>query len=370
MIMPITGSVIIFLSLFLHLDNPKTPVWAGLKAVDWTGTIAIVGGTLMLLLGLQFGGVSYPWDSATVICLLVFGIFTIGLFVINEWKYAKYPITPIRIFSKRSNVATIGVCFFHGLVFMSASYFLPLYFQTVLGASPLLSGVYLLPWALSFSIASYATGIIIKKVGKYLPLLYFGLVIMILGFGLFIYLPSSRSFSKIFLFQIVAGIGTGPIFNTPLVALQAMVEPRDIATATSTFFFARILSSAISVVIGNVVFQNEMRKQQPALLAALGPAIAGELTGSDVANVRVLDGLPLAQQHVARVAFWHSLKTMWIMYVSLAAVTLFVSLFMVQQKLSTQHITVKTGLKAEEENRRQEMAQHNNGDGANDLEKA
>ena len=48
-------------------------MWEGLKAVDWLGSLTIVGGTLMLLLGLEFGGVARPWDSATVICLIVFG---------------------------------------------------------------------------------------------------------------------------------------------------------------------------------------------------------------------------------------------------------------------------------------------------------
>lgn len=168
----------------------------------------------------------------------------------------------------------------------------------------------------------------------------------------------------------MAGIGTGPIFNTPLVALQAMVEPRDIATATSTFFFARILSAAVSVVIGNAVFQNEMQKKQPALLAALGPAVASDLSGgSAAANVRLLGDLPSSQQHVARTAFRDSLRTMWIMYVALAGATLIVSLFMVQQKLSTQHVATKVGLKAEEANRNHDRARNKTAGGTADLEK-
>jgi hypothetical protein len=95
-LVPITGTVFILLCIFLHLDSPKTPVWAGLKAVDWLGSLTIVGGTLMLLLGLEFGGVTFPWDSATVTCLIVFGVFVSCLFILNEWKFARYPIMPIR----------------------------------------------------------------------------------------------------------------------------------------------------------------------------------------------------------------------------------------------------------------------------------
>ncbi|KAK5173948.1 hypothetical protein LTR16_011599, partial [Cryomyces antarcticus] len=139
----------------------------------------------MLLFGLEYGGVSHPWGSATVICLIVFGLVTIGLFVVNEWKFAKYPIMPLRLFKYRSNIAALLVCFCHGFVFIAGSYYMPLYFQAVLGATPLLSGVYLLPFALSLSFASAGTGIFIRKTGKYLPPIWFGMAWMTLGFGLF-----------------------------------------------------------------------------------------------------------------------------------------------------------------------------------------
>jgi MFS family permease len=51
--LPITGAAIIGIFFFLHLDNPRTPVWDGLKAIDWLGSLSIVGSTLMLLLGLE-----------------------------------------------------------------------------------------------------------------------------------------------------------------------------------------------------------------------------------------------------------------------------------------------------------------------------
>jgi len=150
----------------LDLQTPKTPLWEGLKAIDWLGALTIVGGTLMFLFGLEFGGVTHPWNSPTVICLIVFGVFTIGLFVLNEWKLARYPIMPLRLFKYRSNIAALGVCWLHGFVFIASSYFLPLYFQAVLGASPLLSGVYLLPIAIALSISSAGTGIFIRKTGR------------------------------------------------------------------------------------------------------------------------------------------------------------------------------------------------------------
>lgn len=195
-------------------------------AVDWLGSLTMVAGTIMLLLGLEFGGVSFPWSSATVICLIVFGAVTIGLFFIIEHRIAPYPLMPLDLFSKRSNLAALGVCFFHAYVFISASYFLPLYFQAILGATPILSGVYLLPTALSLSILSAITGVFIRKTGQYLPMIYFGMFMMTVGFGLFIDLGPHSSWAKIIIYQIVAGIGVGPNFQATLIALQSLVPVR------------------------------------------------------------------------------------------------------------------------------------------------
>jgi hypothetical protein len=309
----------------------------------------------MLLLGLEFGGVIYPWSSATVICLIVFGILIAGLFVLNESKLARYPVMPLRIFKYRSNIAALGVCFCHGFVFIAGTYYLPLYFQAVLGATPLLSGVYLLPFALSLSFVSGATGVFIKKTGKYLPPIWFGFVVMALGFGLFIDLPLRANWAKIILYTIVAGIGVGPNFQSPLLALQTMVEPKDIATATATFGFTRNLSTSISVVIGGVVFQNEMQKRYAGLVEAVGPSVASALSGGSAgASVGIVSMLPAAQRDIARRAFHESLRIMWIMYVAFAALGMLVSLLIAQNVLSKEHGVVRTGLAEQERARKEE----------------
>lgn len=221
--LPLDGCAFFIILFVLDLHTPKTPLWQGLKAVDWLGSLTMIAGTIMVLLGLEFGGITFPWKSATVICLLVFGVITIGLFFVVEHRLAPYPLMPLDLFSKRSNLAALGVCFFHAFVFISGSYFLPLYFQAVLGATPILSGVYLLPTALSLSFLSAFTGVFIRKTGQYLPCIWFGLIFMVAGFGSFIDLDVHSSWAKIIIFQIIAGIGVGPNFQSPLIALQSLV---------------------------------------------------------------------------------------------------------------------------------------------------
>ncbi|KAI4217293.1 MAG: hypothetical protein LQ351_000602 [Letrouitia transgressa] len=347
--LPFDGIAFLIILFYLNIETPKTPLVAGVKAIDWLGSITIVGGTVMFLLGLEYGGVSYPWTSATVICLIVFGIITIGLFLLNEWKVAIYPVIPLRLFKYRSNIACLAVSFCHGFVFISGAYFLPLYFQAVLGASPILSGVYTLPFVFTLSLVSAAVGIVIKKTGQYLPSIWFGMSFMVIGFGLYIVLPDHKEWSRIIIFQIIAGAGVGPNFQAPLIALQTRVQPHDIATATSTFGFIRNLATSISVVIGGVIFQNEMAKRASTLRASLPSNIASALSGGSAgASTEIVQHLPAAQKAVANRVYTLSLRTMWIFYVVVAAIGLIASLAIGKRKLSRQHEIQKQGLEAQE----------------------
>ncbi|KAL8899695.1 MAG: hypothetical protein Q9207_006064 [Kuettlingeria erythrocarpa] len=356
--LPLDGVAFVIIFLFLDIETPKTPLLAGLKAIDWLGSVTIVCGTIMFLLGLEYGGVSHPWTSPTVLCLIIFGLVTIGLFFINEWKLAVYPVMPLRLFRYRSNLAAFAVCFCHGTTFIAGAYFLPLYFQAVLGASPILSGIYTFPFVLSLSFVSAAVGVMIKRTGQYLPPIWFGMFVMTLGFGLYIDLKEYPSWSRIIIYQIIAGIGVGPNFQAPLIALQTMVKPRDIATATATFGFTRNIATSISVVIGGVIFQNGMSKRQGRLLAALPPDTARLVGGGSAgAATEIVKNLPPEQKRVADQVYTESLRTMWIYYVVIAAVGLAVSLLIQRQQLSNVHEVQKQGLAGQEEERLKDEAE-------------
>ena len=114
--LPVCGVAFILLLVFLDVHNPRTPVIDGIKAVDWWGSFAILGLTVMLLLGLDFGGNTFPWSSAKVICLIVFGALMSLVFIYCEKRLAKYPLMPLGVFKTRSNIACFLVDFTHGVV--------------------------------------------------------------------------------------------------------------------------------------------------------------------------------------------------------------------------------------------------------------
>lgn len=268
----------------------------------------------MLLLGLHLGGTHSPWHSPTVVCLVTFGLVAGGLFALNEWKLATHPVIPLRLFATRSSAAAYAVCFFHAFAFLGVAYYLPLYFQSVLLASPLLSGVFLLPLIVSSSVSAALTGWYIQWSGKYVPAVLVGAAATTLGIGLLIDLEVDANWAKLATYQLIAGIGFGMNLEGPMLAVQAAVPGRDIGTATATMGFLRILATAVSIVIGGVVFQNEMIAKRDWLEERLGPDTARLLDGARAtASVEMVKGLPSEAQRIARQAFYESTRSMWIM---------------------------------------------------------
>lgn len=114
--LPISAATWLLLFFFLDVHNPRTRVSEGLRAIDWLGSLSILGLTVMLLLGLNLGGTVFPWSSAKVICLTVFGALMSICFIYVEKRLAQYPLMPLYLFSKPASIAGFLVGFLHGFV--------------------------------------------------------------------------------------------------------------------------------------------------------------------------------------------------------------------------------------------------------------
>jgi hypothetical protein len=345
---PADGVATLVILLFLDVHNPRTPFIEGIHSIDWLGSVTVAGATVMLLLGLQFGGVEYPWASATVICLIVFGVLTFVLFITTQFKLSPSPIMPFSIFGHISNLSALAVCFFDAFVFNSVAYFVPLYFQIVLGASPLESGTWMLALAIPLALFSASAGWIMEKTGRYLELLRGGLFLMTIGLGLYINFPAYISWPRIITFLVITGVGFGPNFHAPLIALQTRLQPKDVAAGTATFGFIRMLAGAFGVVLGQVIFQGQMQGHLSSLIAAGVPrSEAEQLAKGSAISVSARDVATAAWTPAVRLAKAESFSKMWILYAVFSFLGLLASLGIRRAKLSRDHEEFRTGIQSD-----------------------
>ncbi|KAI0010170.1 MFS drug transporter [Xylariaceae sp. FL0662B] len=345
--LPICGSAFVLLLLFLDVHNPHTKLGEGIMAVDWFGTISILAVTLLLLLGLDFGGAIFPWNSPKVICLIVFGTLMIGFFLFSEKRLAKYPLMPLSVFKNWSNNATFLVAFAHSMVSIGIEYYLPLFFQSVKQASPLRSGILIIPMMMVEAAADIIVGVLIHRTGRYREIVWVGGTLMTLGTGLYITFQTNTSIARIIGFEIIGGIGTALLFQTPMISIQNTVSQADTAAATATLGFFRNVATSLSIVLGGVVFQNSMTSRQSSLASAgLSESVLEALSGDQAAaNVEIVKSIQdAAQRQAVQDAFAWSLRNMFIMYTCVAAIAMMAGAFIKQQHLSTEHTETKTGI--------------------------
>lgn len=347
--LPVCAVTFVVLFFFLDVHNPRTKFRDGLMAVDWFGTVSILAVTLLLLLGLDLGGVTFSWDSPKVICLIAFGAAMIGFFLYSEKRLAKYPLMPLAIFKDWSNNAIIVVAFTHSIASFGAEYYLPLYFQSVKQASPLQSGLLILPMMITCATVDILSGVFMHQIGRYRELIWAGTTFLALGSGLYIMFGTDTTLATIIGFQIIFSIGMSLLFQTPTMALQSNVTQAETATATATLGFIRNLATSLSIVIGGAVFQNSMTLRVPSLAASgLGEVELEAFSGySAAANVDIMKSIDdPAQRQAVEDAFAWSIRNMFIMYTAIVAVGVVASAFIKQRHMSKEHTETKTGLQS------------------------
>ncbi|PYH43050.1 MDR family MFS transporter [Aspergillus saccharolyticus JOP 1030-1] len=248
---------------------------------DLVGFILFAPASIMLLLGLQYGGNHYAWDSATVIGLFVGAAAGFAVFAAWERRMgaeamipAHLVCNPIVLCSSLLSMATFGFT-------MTLSYYLPIYFQSVRGKSALVSGVDLLPNILSQLVMAVGSGVLISKWGYYLPWAILGAILSSVGNGLLATLGPHTSIPRWAGYQALVGFGRGAISQVPIIAIQATIPATSTSTAMAMMTCAQTFGGAIFLAVAEVIFAQALRVEIPRYAPAVDAevVIAAGATG-------------------------------------------------------------------------------------------
>ncbi|RMJ28672.1 transporter [Aspergillus sp. HF37] len=227
-----------------------------LKAVDFVGVFLALAGTAVLLLGLNWGGGEYAWDSAHVVATLVVGAAVSAGFVGWQWKGARVPLVPMHIFRSRIVNGACLTMFANGWNFLVQIYYIPAFYQLVFGYSTVKAGAMLLPITLLQTFSSTLSGLIVHWVGRYRECILVGWVIWAIGLGLFSTLDRSSGLGKQIGYGILTGVGVGNTLQPALIAVQAGVGRRDMAVVTSFRSFIRNLGGTLGLAVAGTIINN------------------------------------------------------------------------------------------------------------------
>src|ERR687886_1917242 len=159
---------------YLKLDESYGPT----KHLDLPGLGLASAGLFGIVWGLVRGN-SIGWGSPEIVGSLVAGAVVVALFVLWELR-AEAPMLPMRFFRNRTfalaNVASLFMFFgMFGSIFLLSQFF-----QTVQGASPLQSGLRILPWTAMPILIAPIAGLLSDRIGGR-PIMATGLALQATG---------------------------------------------------------------------------------------------------------------------------------------------------------------------------------------------
>jgi MFS family permease len=215
-------------------------------------------------------------------------------------RRAREPLLPLDLFSERVIAVSSLAGALMGAAMISAITYVPLWVQSVLGASPTAAGAAIAPMSVGWPLASVLSGRLLPRVG-YRPLLFAGFATSAMAAILLaVALRPGASVPSIQAPTLLYGAGLG-LANTPLViAIQTSVpwNRRGIATASTMFF--RTIGGTLSVGLLGGVLAHALAgegMQADAVEKLLGPA-RSSLAPAAVARVAG------ALQGAMTIVFW------------------------------------------------------------------
>ncbi|KAJ7911353.1 ABC transporter [Mycena leptocephala] len=239
-----------------------TDIMKQVVRMDFVGATLVAGTITSLVLALQWGGNTKPWDDKAVIVCFVMAGFLTGVFLAWEIYLGERAMTPTAIVHSRSIYAILAYCFLGRFSLLIFSYYIPIFYQAVRHHSATKSGIDLLPFMLGLVITIISSGQLVGKTGYYWPFLVISPVFLSVGSGLLYTLSTSSSSARIAGFQILAAIGVGLGMQNSLIAVQVEFKdkPRLLGQATSLATFFQFLGGTLGLGIAEPVFASELGK--------------------------------------------------------------------------------------------------------------
>ncbi|KAI1472377.1 MFS general substrate transporter [Daldinia caldariorum] len=344
--LPVSGAALILHLLFLRVNyDRETSILERLKKIDYAGNAILIGSVVSVLIALSWGGTRYEWKSYQILVPLFLGVFGLVLFHIYEgapWV-RDYPTLPERVFKRRTPAAALVIAFINFICLFWTLYFLPIYFQAVLGMSPTVSGLALLPTALLSVVTGAIAGVVLTKTGRYRPLHIVAFALIVLALGLFSRFNRNTSHAEWVIIQIIAAFGLGIMMSTNLPAVQADLPESDTAAATAAFAFVRAYGSIWGVSIPAAIFNAKFARESWRID---DPQIEDRLSGGNAyeyANADFIRSFPEPQRDRVIDVYARSLQLIW--QVSLAFALLgFLICFLEKEIALRAHLETEFGL--------------------------
>ncbi len=246
------------------------------KTLDLPGAILATGGLMLLVYTLSHAN-AWGWLTLQSFGFLGLSVLVLAAFIYNE-SQVKHPLIPLSIF-RIGNIAAANAMQLPITASMFAMFFfLSIYIQSILGYSPLMTGLAFLPVSFIIGIVAILAPAVIQKLG-YKPLLIAAPLFLATGLFLFTFTTTTSSYWSLLPGLLIMPIGLGLSFVAITIAATAGVPGNESGLASGLLTTAQQIGGSLGLAI---------------LSGIASSATVKALAGGDTKTLSLLDGFHTA----------------------------------------------------------------------------
>jgi EmrB/QacA subfamily drug resistance transporter len=266
------------------------------RRIDLQGAALSASALTALTLAL-IQGATWDWGSAATVSLIAVSLALFAAFFVTE-RRSRQPLIDLDFFRRRNFTGATATVFVIDFSFGALLFFLPLYFQEILGYSATETGLILLPLTGLMVIASPLGGKVAARVGPRPPIVV-GLLSMAGAVFWISTLSLSTTYADLWLPTAIMGFGIG-LALTPMNLAAMNAVPQDHTGAAAGLLVTLSgLGSTLGVAVTGAVFQ-ELQTERTVTLVGDAGAEVGRETAQQLSGV--LSGSPSGERALEQVS--------------------------------------------------------------------
>jgi DHA2 family multidrug resistance protein-like MFS transporter len=296
--------------------------------------------SLVAILAIIYGVKRIASDgSSTAAAVAIFAGIVIGVVFVRRQRTLEHPIIDLELFRVPAFRTSVGAQLIALIAIAGAYFFTVQYLQLVLGLSPLIAGLWLLPPTIAGMGGSMFAPVVARRIRPAL-VMGGGLIMAAVGFTMLTQVSREGGLPLlVFAFIIVSvGISATMTITTDLIVGVAPPERAGAASAISETSSELGLALGIATIgsIGTAVYRRDMAGAIPAAVPAEAADAARDTLGSALAvGARLPGQIGTELIELARTAFSHALQ------MSVIAAAILVTVLAVVVLVTLKHIPVR-----------------------------
>jgi EmrB/QacA subfamily drug resistance transporter len=237
---------------------------------------------------------TYGWTGLQTLLIFGFGLLVLALHVIVELKWAREPMTNLRLFRNPIFLNASLVGYVATIALFGAEFLMPVYLQSFRGRTALEAGVILLGVAASSAIATPLAGRLYDRIGPR-PIMLTGFIVLCINTWQLSLLQATTSIPYVVFLLVMRGLAVGLVLQTSFVAALGTIPVQQLARGSSLYNSTRFVVQAVAVATLATILVSFLSSSAKAAQQQLqdSPAAVGVRFGvCETPGVAPQDNLP------------------------------------------------------------------------------